>query len=702
MKRRIIISLLLLTTSIGLGHLAERSALAHWAILNPVVTNLNDSGAGSLRQAISDANAGGTINFQAGLTGTIRLASELFINKNLTIQGPGASQLTVSGNNAVRVFNIKMGNVALSGLTIANGRRASADLSQGIVYANFPVGGGIFNDFGVVTLTACTISGNSASGVPTSFFDIGGAGGGIYNYGGIVTLTACTISGNSASGGTSAAAGSGGGITNATGIINLTDCTVSNNSAVSGPSGSGANGGGITNGTGTVNLKSSTLSGNTVVANGNNPTFTASAGFGGGIYALQGTVSLTACTLSGNSVTASNDNAAVSTGGGIYTTQATVNLTACTISGNSAAASGGILNTANGGGIASQQGGVTLGNTIVAGNTADDLPDVGTVFTSQGYNLIGNNGGYDNYIPPGNPNANQDIIGTNLSPINPMLGPLANNGGLTKTMALLPGSPAIDKGKSFGLTTDQRGQKRPSDNAAIPSAIGGDNTDIGAFEVFYNSAPIARCQAVTVTAGASCSANASINNGSYDPDSGDSITLTQSPVGPYPLGTTTVMLTVTDSRGASSSCTATVTVVDNAAPTLTLLPDLQLWPADHTYRTLTVSRMVQTVTDACNSALNLNDVKIENVTSDEPDDAKGASDGMTTNDIVIAADCKSVQLRAERDDEGNGRVYVITLRVRDASGNTTRRDFKVSVSLTQSGATAVQDAAAQTKMSGCP
>jgi hypothetical protein len=83
-----------------------------------------------------------------------------------------------------------------------------------------------------------------------------------------------------------------------------------------------------------------------------------------------------------------------------------------------------------------------------------------------------------------------------------------------------------------------------------------------------NNPPEARCQDVTVSAGPSCTANASINNGSFDPDS-DPITLSQSPPGPYSLGTTTVMLTVTDDESASSQCTAMVTVVDNTPPALT-------------------------------------------------------------------------------------------------------------------------------------
>lgn len=85
-----------------------------------------------------------------------------------------------------------------------------------------------------------------------------------------------------------------------------------------------------------------------------------------------------------------------------------------------------------------------------------------------------------------------------------------------------------------------------------------------------NRAPVTACHNVTVSAGASCTANASIDNGSYDPD-GDSITLTQAPAEPYPLGARTVTLTVTDSNGASSSCSETVTVVDTTPPQITPL-----------------------------------------------------------------------------------------------------------------------------------
>src|SRR5262249_21987718 len=104
------------------------------------VTNLNDAGPGSLRQAIADTPIAGTVDFQAGLSGTITLTSTtLTIAKDLTIAGPGANVLTVSGNNARQVFNISGPfTVAISGLTIANGNGQ---------------GGGIFNNTGTLTIT---------------------------------------------------------------------------------------------------------------------------------------------------------------------------------------------------------------------------------------------------------------------------------------------------------------------------------------------------------------------------------------------------------------------------------------------------------------------------------------------------------------------------------------------------------------------
>jgi hypothetical protein len=93
-------------------------------------------------------------------------------------------------------------------------------------------------------------------------------------------------------------------------------------------------------------------------------------------------------------------------------------------------------------------------------------------------------------------------------------------------------------------------------------------------------------------------------------------------------------------------------------------------------------------------------VVIEKVTSDE--DTNGIGDGNTFNDIVIASNCRSVQLRAERAGPGDGRVYTITLRVVDSGGAVTRADFEVSVPHSQNGVPAVKGPTASTVVSGCP
>jgi hypothetical protein len=112
---------------------------------------------------------------------------------------------------------------------------------------------------------------------------------------------------------------------------------------------------------------------------------------------------------------------------------------------------------------------LNLGNTIVAGNTSASEPDVFGTFTSLGHNLIGATDGSSGWV-------GSDLTGTAAAPLDPLLGPQQDNGGSTQTMALLPGSPAIDAGSNAlvpaGVTTDQRGSAR----------ILGPKADIGAYE----------------------------------------------------------------------------------------------------------------------------------------------------------------------------------------------------------------------------
>jgi len=152
----------------------------------------------------------------------------------------------------------------------------------------------------------------------------------------------------------------------------------------------------------------------------------------------------------------------------------------------------------------------------------------------------------------------------------------------------------------------------------------------------------------------------------------------------------------TDPNLANNSAMA-ITVASNPPPTITLNPPISLWSPNHIYHTVTIAQMVQSVSDNCPLA---EEVVIEKVTSDETENAIGA--GNTVSDIVIASDCRSVQLRAERAGPGDGRVYTITLRLRDSGGAVTREDFEVSVPKSQNGVPAVKGATALTVMSGCP
>jgi len=464
--------------------------LACFAILNlfattPVfanlytVTNTNDSGAGSLRQAILDANANvGPDDIDFAVSGTITLSSQYpDISDDLAITGPGVGSLSIGGSG--RVFTVIAGKtVAVSDLTIANaivpaGYAAAAWNYGDLTFTRVSISGNISNNdccFGPIyneaiatlTIVDSTISNNkgwagggiSSSGTlvisgsvisgNTTFYD--GYGGGLMIDGGSLTLTDSTVTGNTAS-------TEGGGIYVDIGVsANITGSTISLNQSDGGTS-NRMSGAGIWN-RGTMTLLASTLSGNF-------------AGYcGGGVYLSgDGTLTISNSTISKNSVatTGSCDG-----GGGIFAA-GTLTVNSSTVSDNTGRTFAG-PGVAISNGIYMQGAGLKqLKNTILANNTISNCYGA---FTSLNHNLSDDT------------SCNFYLDKTaDLKDVDPGLDPLGlqDNGGLTETIALAPGSAALDvippvdctDAASVPVGIDQRGISRPQNV----------NCDIGAFEL---------------------------------------------------------------------------------------------------------------------------------------------------------------------------------------------------------------------------
>jgi hypothetical protein len=376
-----------------------------------VVTNGNDSGAGSLRQAIADATHGDAISFASGVSTVTLTTGELVIAKELTIDG-GTSGVTIrrsaaAGTPGFRILHILGGNsVTLIGLTIANGRDESPQSIEG-------GGGGIRNSGTGLTLVRCVITGNTTPH----------GGGGILNFGGVTvantTLTDSTVSGNSA--GTS-----GGGIFSfggdAAAAVELVNSTVSDNAA-------GASGGGIWNGalggTASLTATNSTVSGNT-------------APYAGGIYNTADTDDLLTVWL--NHVTLADNTATSSLGN------------------------------------AHQIGTITFTHdapiwiSIEHSIATHSDPGVTDYFSGTGANVVWESGGYNvsrKELPA--PAAAGDLADTD-----PLLGPLADNGGPTRTRVPGTGSPAIDRipaDECGAVLADQRGIDRPYNGGCDSGAV---------------------------------------------------------------------------------------------------------------------------------------------------------------------------------------------------------------------------------------
>lgn len=425
----------------------------------------------TLRAAIREANAlagddaitlpDGT--YTLSLTGTnegVAAQGDLDINDNLTITGASAATTIIDANNIDRVIQVGTGaagtTVSISNVTIKNGT------------AGGNTGGGIdMYNSSIVTLTDCVVSDNTLN---NNF-----GGGFCVASGSTLNLINTTVSGNKAD----ATNGFGGGIFNM-GTLNMLNSPVSSNTS-KGP------GAGIYNG-GTASISTSTISSNTT---------TGASGNGAGI-ANDGTLNLSNSTLR-------NNQASVTSWAGAIFNNGTLNIEKSTIGpGNSDGLGvGGIL----------QQGSAAIRNTTISGNTGTGLWNTGlinvnttlmncTIASNTGvgfvYNkvttmystIIANNGtgdcsntGAGTFTDAGWNIDSDNTCGladlTDQPNVDPLLGPLQNNGGPTFTQALLSGSPAIDTGDNAGCQpTDQRDTTRPQDGNSDGTAV----CDIGAYE----------------------------------------------------------------------------------------------------------------------------------------------------------------------------------------------------------------------------
>lgn len=445
------------------------------------VVNTNDSGPGSLRQAVADAPPGETIDLPAG---TYTLSSEeLTIEKSLTIAGHGAAQTVIRSGGDFRVLDISgSGNsVTISDVTIRDGHEGSPG---GIVE-----GGGILNFESNLTLRNVLVTNNHAD-VDGS----GGGGGGIAEGGGIwsevgaLTLENTTVSGNSAT--AVGGSGGGGGIVEGGGIaffggsaLTLHNSTIANN--VADARGGSEAGGGIVEGGGMyVELGSSTassvsavtVSGNVADASGGAPSGGGGIVEGGGLYIEldEQTAVFSNMTVASNSARAPGgaaENGGIVEGGGIILdlSESSLTLLSATVVGNSVNAPGGIAEAGN---IDRDPGGKIANSIVAGGQGPPGEENCDDPLESQGFNLESSD------------QCGFHAAGDQINK-DPLLGPLQDNGGGIATMLPAANSPAVDQGAASGLGSDERGVVRPIDFPTIPNSVapGADGSDIGAAEL---------------------------------------------------------------------------------------------------------------------------------------------------------------------------------------------------------------------------
>jgi hypothetical protein len=428
---------------------------------------MGDFSRGDLRFCINHANANpgaDVININA--TGTINLTGPLpELATDMEILGPGANVATVRRNTGgnYRIFAVAPGaTVRIAGLHMMNGlvvndvgggirNRGTLTVDDCRVTGNKATnsgdysalkGGGIYNE-GTLTINHSVVSSNTSSNVYSIGFDPLAYGGGIYNTG------ALSISDSALNGNLAIASGkvygdtAGGGIFNSGSLLTLTRSTLANNEASGGGNDGGSGlGGGIYSSQGAFTIADCTISGNKAAGYGGSDI---SVGGGGGVALYGGTLTMKNRTLTGNWIVA---DVFYPTADGIEV-RGTATITHSTIAGN-------------GMDVVIYAASLTLRNSIVGDNAS--YASLSGVIANSGYNIIARADWGSGYVP-------SDILN-----VNPMLGPLADNGGPTQTRALLPGSPAIDSGTNQGSPEwDQRGP-------GFPRIVNG-TIDRGAFEV---------------------------------------------------------------------------------------------------------------------------------------------------------------------------------------------------------------------------
>ncbi len=440
--------------------LEDRCVLSTFTVNSLADTAAPPAGTVTLRSAITQAEADqtpDTINFAAALNGqTITLNSSLpTLTNGETISGPGPTNLTVN---------------------------AAADVTTGDVTSPF------FNVFNTASLTSVTISGLTISGGTVSGTD----GGGILNTGSLV-LNNDVITDNEADfpadGGTSG--GFGGGVANdqtdtaLLASLTVTNTVLSNNYA--------DGGGGAINNSGSATITMSTVNANSVTFSGG----------GGGIFNnFNGNLTINDSTVA-NNVVLSENGGGLDSFGNLMVNDST--FTGNAAQGTSTPSVGGILRGA------STSNTFILNNTIVAGNTvaAGTSPDISGAVSSGDGNFIGQ---ADTSLNGISNNSNGNQIGTAANVLNPLLGPLQNNGGPTPTELPLVGSPVINTGVNIavvpGLTTDQRGFLR----------IVGPTVDIGATEFQPAALTTLGDNPGTITFGQSTTLTATVRNTSPAPN----------------------------------------------------------------------------------------------------------------------------------------------------------------------------------------